>query len=96
LAYQVGPKGQVVIPKRLRDELGVRTGWSTIQRIVDGHVEIHFMPPDDGQSLKGSLGAYVKRPVPGGQAWTEARENAWKKGVRSMAPSSGLPRGDRR
>ena len=41
----VGRKGQVVIAKEIRDRLGIEPGWVAVQRMVEGHVEIHFLPP---------------------------------------------------
>ena len=50
----VGPKGQVVIAKGIRDSLGIAPGWVSLQRLVDDHVEIHFLPPEHRESLEGS------------------------------------------
>ena len=36
MSYKVGAKGQVVISKELRDRLGVKPGWTVVQRLVDG------------------------------------------------------------
>lgn len=37
-------KGQVVIPKKVRDKVGIKTGSRVIVKAVDGHVEIHPLP----------------------------------------------------
>ena len=37
-------KGQVVIPKKVRDKVGINTGSKVIVKAVDGHVEIHPLP----------------------------------------------------
>ena len=50
----VGQKGQVVITKEIRDKLGVEPGWWALQSIVNGHLEIHFVPPEHNRSLLGS------------------------------------------
>lgn len=57
----VGPKGQVVIEQGIRTALGVRPGARTIQRLVDDHVEIHFLPAPHTRSLKGALRPFVQR-----------------------------------
>jgi len=37
-------KGQVVIPKEVRDRVGINTGTKVMVKAVDGHVEIHPLP----------------------------------------------------
>ena len=46
MRYLVGPKGQVVIAKDIRQQLGVKPGWQTLQRLVDDHLEVYFIPPE--------------------------------------------------
>ena len=84
MATKVGPKGQVVIDKEIRDRLGVKPGWLALQRVVDDHVEVYFVPPEHNESLKGSLSRYVKRPV-GDEELRRAREEAWKDAVEEEA-----------
>ena len=45
MGNKVGAKGNIVIEKEIRDQLGVQPGWETIQLLRDGHVEVHFLPP---------------------------------------------------
>ena len=78
----VGQKGQVVISKEIRDKLGVKPGWLALQSIVDGHVEINFVPPEHNRSLLGSLAPYTDVVVPPGAAWHEAKEKAWEAAAR--------------
>ncbi len=75
--HKVGSKGQLVIAKEIRDALGVKPGWLAFQRIVDGHVEVHFLPPEHNESLRGILAPYVTRSIEPGEAWDRAREQAW-------------------
>jgi len=79
MAHKVGRKGQVVISKEIRDRLGVEPGWLAIQRLVDDHVEVYFLPPEHGKSLKGSLADHIQVRVAAGQEWDKARETAWEK-----------------
>ena len=84
MSYQVGTKGQVVIAKKLRDQLGVKPGWLATQVVVDDHVEIYFAPPSHRRSLSGSLREYAARTgIHAGQDWDEVRSAAWTSAVRS-------------
>lgn len=60
MANLVGEKGQVVIEKPLREALGVRQGFVTVQTLVDDHVEIRFYPPEHSRSLRGVLKKYAR------------------------------------
>lgn len=82
MAHVVGPKGQVVIAKEIRDRLGVEPGWVTHQRLVGDHVEVYFLPPAHRKSLKGSLAAETKVRVEQGPAWDKARDSAWREASR--------------
>lgn len=73
----VGQKGQVVISKEIREQLGIQPGWLALQRLVDDHVEIYFVPPQHRTSLKGSLAKYVERSIGSGEEWRQARDAAW-------------------
>lgn len=53
-----------------------------LQRLVEGRVEIYFLPPEHSQSLKGSLAAHIKTQVSPGEDWDEAREAAWEQAAR--------------
>ena len=59
----VGKNGHVVIAKPIRDSLGLAPGWISIQRLVDDHVELYFLPPDPPESLKGCLAPYSKAHI---------------------------------
>ena len=80
MSAKVGTKGQVVIEKAIRDQLGIESGWRAYQILEDGCVKIYFRPPLHNRSLKGALRKYV---VPEtlerfqGMSWGEVREEAW-------------------
>jgi len=81
MAAKVGPKGQVVIEKQIRDELGIEPGSLALQPVVGDHVEIRFVPGAHRRSLKGVLSPHVRRRVlPEG--WNQARDEAWEEVVR--------------
>lgn len=78
MAHTVGQKGQIVIAKEIRDQLGIQPGWLALQRLVDGHVEVYFLPPRaSAVTHKGSLATHIQVSVPPGEAWDRAREAAW-------------------
>lgn len=51
MTHRVGPKGQVVIPKTLRDELGIEPGDEVSFWFHDDHVAIR--PVAHRQTLRG-------------------------------------------
>lgn len=85
MVHVVGFKGQIVIAKEIRDQLGVEPGWLALQRLVDDHVEVYFLPPEHRKSLKGSLAKHTVMRVAPGQEWDKARDMAWDKAVRQKA-----------
>jgi len=78
MSHVVGSKGQVVIEKEIRDQLGVRRGSVAVQRLVGQHVEIHFLPPTHRRSLKGSLAHYARVGTAAAADWDAVREKAWE------------------
>ena len=72
----LGLRGQLVIEKPIRDELGLGPGHVSVQRVVDDHVEIRFFPPEHDRSLRGILAPHIHRTLPPEQ-WDEARAAAW-------------------
>ena len=78
MPYVVGHKGQIVIAKDIRERLGIGPGWLALQRVVDDHVVVYFLPPGHRRSLKGSLAQHVGTRVAPGMDWDEAREGAWE------------------
>ena len=77
MSYLVGSKGQIVISKEIRDRLGVEPGWLALQRLVDDHVEIHFLPPPHTKSLLGSLKEHITRYPDPAADWHQIKEDAW-------------------
>jgi AbrB family looped-hinge helix DNA binding protein len=48
-------KGQVVLPKEIRDKMGITPGKSLSVKWVDDHVEIRSLPDDPIEFLTGFL-----------------------------------------
>jgi len=91
MSYRVGSKGQVVIDKRIRDELGVEPGSLAIQQRVGDHVEIAFLPPEHARSLRGALKDVRRRTISRG-SWSSAENEAWR--AASVIAEGGLSEDD--
>jgi AbrB family looped-hinge helix DNA binding protein len=48
-------KGQIVIPKEIRQQLGITPGRRLLLRVVDQHAEIVPLPEDPVGALRGIL-----------------------------------------
>ncbi len=62
MTYKVGPKGQVVLPKAIRDSLGIRPGDEVFVEQADGEVRIR-PARDEPASIRG-----IFADTPGGMA----------------------------
>lgn len=76
MAGVLGPKGQIVIDKPIRDRLGIGPGWQSIQRVVGDHVEVRFLPPEHNRSLRGTARPFIRRQPAGDDDWDAAVEAA--------------------
>jgi antitoxin PrlF len=56
MTRRIGPKGQVVIPKEMRDQLGLRPGDEVIFTLEGGSVRLR--PARAQGSLRGALHGY--------------------------------------
>ena len=56
MTYRVGPKGQVVIPKSIRDHLGIHPGDEVSVTLEDHGVRVE--PVRAGTDLGGSLAGF--------------------------------------
>ncbi len=69
----VSTRGQITIDRAARKTLGVQRGMEAVQLVIDGHLEIYFLPPRHNRSLFGTLPP--KKPV-SIEDWDEIRERA--------------------
>lgn len=79
---KVGNKGQVVIEKHLRDELGIEPGFVAVQRLTENGVEIRFFPAEHSRSLRGVLADAITRRPENAEDWEAMRELAWAEASR--------------
>ena len=49
------PKGQIILPKKIRDKLGIKQGTVVSVKLVDDHAEIRPLPNDPIEFLTGIL-----------------------------------------
>lgn len=55
----VGDNGEVVIDEKLREELGIGPGWFALQKVVDGRLEVEFLPPEHNEAMAGIAAEHV-------------------------------------
>ena len=53
-------KGQIIMPKEIRDKLGIKPGSVLSVRLVDDHVEIRPLPDDAIEFLTGIFKDYPR------------------------------------
>jgi AbrB family looped-hinge helix DNA binding protein len=54
---RISSKGQIVIPKEIRDKVGLKPGTLVEVRLANKHIEIVPLPEDPIQAIRGSLKA---------------------------------------
>ena len=75
MTHRVGPKGQVVIPKELRDELGIEPGDEVSFWRHDDHVAVR--PANRRPALRGRFrGTPLTEALMGERARDRAQEDA--------------------
>jgi bifunctional DNA-binding transcriptional regulator/antitoxin component of YhaV-PrlF toxin-antitoxin module len=46
MMYTVGPRGQILLSREVRDKLSIEPGTRIVQMVVGDHVELHFVRPE--------------------------------------------------
>ena len=77
MTARVGPKGQVVLPKAVRDKLGIRPGDEVVVEEVEGEARVR--PVDKEVRLRGLL----KHGDPLGELEAEHRRELERDGARN-------------
>lgn len=72
ITYKLGPKGQVVIPKAIRDRLGLRPGDRVVVGQSDEEVHIRKAVADSAQ--RRAILANLRGALAGAPSLTEALE----------------------
>lgn len=73
-------KGQVTIPKAVRDALGIEAGDEVLFRVIEGHAVMARTP--DFLDLAGAVDV---PPELRGRSWQEIRALAWEAQLRDRA-----------
>jgi len=73
-------KGQVVIPKKVRNKVGLKPGMRVVVQAVEDHIEIHPLPEDPVEYFCGIFeeGPSLTEALLRGRKEEARRE--WKKG----------------
>ena len=88
MASTVTSKGQVTIPKRVRDQLGLKAGSRVEFVLVNGHAVLEPVGSRGADALAGSLKAYSKALA--GRPHHEIMEEV-RREVANEAVKEGLP-----
>jgi AbrB family looped-hinge helix DNA binding protein len=76
MTSRVGRRGQITIDKVIREELDIRAGAVTVQRVEEGRIVIAVIPGRHRRSVAGSLRDKVGRTPPD-ESWPILRQAAW-------------------
>ncbi|MGA7673158.1 MAG: AbrB/MazE/SpoVT family DNA-binding domain-containing protein [Nitrolancea sp.] len=60
----VSERGQITIDRDVRKRLGIEPGMIAYQRVVDGRLEVVFLPAPHSRSLAGALADVGERVPP--------------------------------
>ena len=88
MSTTITSKGQVTVPKRIREMLGLRPGDAVDFLVVEGHVLVRAARKTGVDALYGSLHAYAKNLK--GKTRSEVMEEV-RRMVAHEAAREGLP-----
>ena len=93
MASKVTSKGQITLPKWVRDALGVKPGGSVEFVLEKGHIHLLIAGPSVADALAGSLKAYAPGYEPASE---QALMDQVRKEVAHAAAAEGRPRRHKR
>lgn len=75
LVTSVGVRGQITIPKKIREKLRVNPKDVAVAEIEEDHLVIHFLPAPHKKSLRGILSPKPSKPI---KDWGKTRDSIEK------------------
>jgi len=92
MVSQVSERGQITIERSIRDQLGIEAGMVAYQSVVNGRLEVVFLPAPHRESLYGVLRVDTKASAPKSRAeiGEAVREAVADHSLTSM-PTNSLP-----
>jgi bifunctional DNA-binding transcriptional regulator/antitoxin component of YhaV-PrlF toxin-antitoxin module len=63
MASEVSELGQITLDREVQEELGVEPGMIAYQRVVDGHLEVFFLPAPHNESLFDVFHREGQKPI---------------------------------
>jgi bifunctional DNA-binding transcriptional regulator/antitoxin component of YhaV-PrlF toxin-antitoxin module len=85
MAAQVSTRGQITIDRGARRALAVEPGMVAVQYVVDGHLEVYFVPAPHRRSLFGALAKPTRRTAGDVADWAALERRA----AQSIAEEAG-------
>jgi hypothetical protein len=73
MTSSVSTRGQITIDRQAREALSIEPGMEAVQIVVDGHLEVYFLPARHNRSL---LGVLPPREPVSIEDWDRIREGA--------------------
>ena len=64
MSSRVSERGQITIDRDVRKKLGIEPGMVAYQRVVNGRLEVIFLPAPHRRSLAGALADVGRRVTP--------------------------------